>query len=446
MAAPLALQVETAGIMLARVGVLNGSLTLLVREVEFVDDQGYLSRDIGSVKIASQGYVPALKKAAEGGLVPIFFHTHPRGAPRPSKHDDLVDRQLSSVFRLRSRQSHYVSCIFGGTPEATTFTGRVYRADTNDRYEQIDRARVVGRQWRVYESWKGSRQDEVDWGVYDRQVRAFGVEGQHLLGRLKVGVIGAGGTGSAIVEQLVRLGVGSIKIIDFDLVTESNLTRIHESKRQDVGRPKAKVLEAASRRIRRRPAALGIEGNVADQDTARMLTDCDVLFGCTDDHAGRAVLSRLAYWYLMPLIDTGFVITSLQNRIEGAFGRVTTVAPGEPCLICRGRIDPAMIRNERIGADERLRLSAEGYAPGLGEPDPSVVSYTTLVGSYAVSELLDRLFAISGYEDPPSEIIIRLHDRKVNGNRIEGNPDHYCSNRAIWGRGDETPFLAQTWA
>ena len=61
---------------------------------------------------------------------------------------------------------------------------------------------------------------------YDRQARLFGKNGQQLLGKLKVGVIGAGGAGSLIVEYLSRLGIGHLVVADFDRVDISNVPRI----------------------------------------------------------------------------------------------------------------------------------------------------------------------------------------------------------------------------
>ena len=123
--------------------------------------------------------------------------------------------------------------------------------------------------------------------AFDRQIRAFGAQGQRLLGRLRVGVVGGGGTGSAIYEQLLRLGIGSIVPIDNDLVSDTNLTRIHESGVSDVGQPKVEVLAAVAERI-----ALGtvVEPRVAkitERAAFESLRNCDVVFGCTDDNAGR---------------------------------------------------------------------------------------------------------------------------------------------------------------
>jgi tRNA A37 threonylcarbamoyladenosine dehydratase len=64
---------------------------------------------------------------------------------------------------------------------------------------------------------------------FDRQVRAFGKDIQRLLGRLHIGIIGVGGTGSSIAEQLIRLGVGSLTISDDDFFEHSNVNRVYGS-------------------------------------------------------------------------------------------------------------------------------------------------------------------------------------------------------------------------
>lgn len=61
---------------------------------------------------------------------------------------------------------------------------------------------------------------------YDRQARLFGDRGQDVLGGLTVGVIGAGGAGSLIVEYLARLGVGRIIVADPDYIDLTNVPRV----------------------------------------------------------------------------------------------------------------------------------------------------------------------------------------------------------------------------
>src|SRR5439155_11152739 len=69
--------------------------------------------------------------------------------------------------------------------------------------------------------------------AYDRQARLFGDAGQDLLRRTKVGVIGAGGVGSLLVEYLGRLGVGWIVVADPERLDITNLPRVAGSRRWD---------------------------------------------------------------------------------------------------------------------------------------------------------------------------------------------------------------------
>ncbi|MDP3175649.1 MAG: ThiF family adenylyltransferase [Phenylobacterium sp.] len=433
---------EVAGLLLAGRAEGADGITLLVRAVRWIGQEHYGQQDAHGLSIRSAGYVPILKEAGADDEVPIFFHTHPGGRAHPSESDREVDRQVQELFRLRSRQSRYVSVVVGGSPDAPEFTGAVY-SDAGLAPARIDRMRVIGRHLRILAA-ADSDEPSSQPDRFDRQVRAFGMEGQKQLSRVRAGVVGAGGTGSAVCEQLLRLGVGSIVVIDNDVVTASNLTRIHESTHSDIGRPKVHVVGDEAIRIGANTNVSAIEGNVAWEHVARELRHCDVVFGCTDDDAGRAVLSRLAYWYLIPLIDCGFVIESVDGNVRGLFGRVTTVMPGEACLICRRRVDPIRMRNQLLPSAERGRLADEGYAPGLLDPDPAVVAFTTMTASYAVTELLDRLFAYSG-EDAPSELLLRLHARDVRTNRVERVVGHYCDDVRNWGRGDTAPLLGQMW-
>lgn len=69
-----------------------------------------------------------------------------------------------------------------------------------------------------------------------------GTDGQRSLGALRSGVVGAGGTGSAVTEQLARHGVGDLVMLDDDVVVDdTNLTRIHGSTAADLGTTEGKA-------------------------------------------------------------------------------------------------------------------------------------------------------------------------------------------------------------
>lgn len=278
-------------------------------------------------------------------------------------------------------------------------------------------------------------------GRYDRQERVFGRAGQRLLSGLHIGIVGAGGTGSAVVEQLTRLGVGRLTVVDDDVVTETNLTRIHQSETRDVGGPKCEIAG-------RLAADLGVhfgavQGRVTDPRVARELTACDIVFGCTDDHAGRIVLSRMAPRYLQMLVDVGVTVDVIGGRVVGAPCRITVQEPGDLCLSCRGHIDLKVAAAELLPEEDRRARAEEGYVPGLGEPDPSVIAYTTLAASVAVSEMISRLFGFAG--PPAADLLVdpvagrwALLDRP-------GSASDGCTSPETIGSGDLDPFLGLAW-
>lgn len=288
--------------------------------------------------------------------------------------------------------------------------------------------------------------DEPAAEVYDRQIRAFGADGQRLLGNLRVGVVGAGGTGSAVVEQLARLGVGEILVIDPDTINDdgSNVTRVYGSTMADRGVPKVALAQRNADRIGLGSALTAVQGTINDEAIARLLTDRDVIFGCTDDNRGRVTLGRLATWYEIPVIDMGVKLTSSDGRLRAIEGRITVIDPGGGCLQCRGRIDATALQAEILTPDERAQRVDEGYAVGLDEQDPAVVTFTTGVAAHAASELLQRLFALD--DGPPSsELIIRFHARDIRRNSRRGVPGHWCVDSRNLGAGDTVPFLGTTW-
>ena len=411
--------------------------------MHWVPDDAYLRRDATRLSISSLGYVPALGEAETDQSVPIWLHTHPgsEASPRPSEHDELVDEQLADVFRLRAGSPLYGAIVIARTGGRLCFTGHI---ESEDKRNDIDRLWVTGRRFLLLQNWLHDAAPPSD--QFDRNIRAFGGEIQRVLGNLRVAVVGCGGTGSAVIEQLVRLGVRYFHLIDPDTLTAANVTRVYGSYPDRVGEPKVDVSAAHVRQIASDAQVKTTQAKITQQETARLLVDADVVFGCTDDNAGRLVLSRLSSYLLTPVIDCGVLLSSGSGGLlVGIDGRVTVLAPGAACLVCRNRIDLQRAAAELLAAEEHRRLAAEGYAPALLDPEPAVVAYTTQVASAAVSELLERLIHY-GPEHVPTEILLRSHEREVSTNDQDPREGHYCHPETQkLGLGIIEPFLEQTW-
>lgn len=434
--------VETGAVLIAHLVPTGGAgAVLLGADLIDVPEDAYEVRTDQSLQITSEGYVHALKTAREQGAVAIWVHSHPgnHAIPRPSRHDRLVNQQLEGVFGDRTETDQYGYLIVSHADGALTFTGAL----TGPVSGPLDLLSAVGDRWLFRSSYETTAKSTPD--LFDRNVRAFGDGIQTTISQITVAVVGAGGTGSATAEQLCRLGVRSFVLIDPDTLSSSNTTRVYGSTPADVGRAKVDVLGDQLQRIADGVRVERIQGTITTEHVARALLRADVVFGCTDDNAGRLRLSRLPYYYLTPVIDCGIQIhADVDGIISGIFGRVTTLYPGAACLTCRDRIDLRLADAEMRAADEQQRLEKEGYAPALPGVEPAVVAFTTLVASTAVSEFLERLV---GYGETPSptEVILYIHDRAVRANAQDPRPDHYCDPSTRRVGTDRDMFLGLNW-
>ena len=437
------LPLETAGVLLAGIArAPNGDIRLLGRGMRWVPQDAYLAREGDHLSIASQGYVPALAEAERIAAIPIWFHTHPSivGHPTPSMADRKVDQDISDLFRLRSGSELYVTLIASPRDDGITFTGEVHFGDGGKA--SIDRLLRVGDKWQLVNSFN-SAAPQIP-AIFDRSVRAFGPDIQQTLGALRVGIVGCGGTGSAVAEQLVRLGVRHLTLMDADTLTESNVTRVYGSTPGAVGQPKTSILKGHLMAIAPDLECNAVTAMVTLEKTARELIPCDVVFGCTDDNAGRLVLSRFSTFLATPVIDCG-VLLGGDGALASINGRVTTLTPGSACLVCRDRIDLGRAATELRTPEERIRLENEGYAPVLGGIEPAVVTFTTSIASAAINELLERLIGF-GPSPRPTEVLFRWHEREISTNNAKPRPDHYCNPESQKiGKGDSDPFLEQAW-
>jgi len=224
-----------------------------------------------------------------------------------------------------------------------------------------------------------------------RQVLAFGSDGQRRLESLHIGVVGVGGTGSVVGQQLAYLGARAITLIDPDVIEESNLNRVVGATATDVGRPKVDVAADVIATIQPDARIQTIRGDVCDADTARRLLDCDFFFCCTDSEGSRAILNQLAYQYYLPGIDLGVVIRSRNDRITHISGRVQMLTPGQPCLVCSDVLDSEQVRRDLLTEEGRAN---DRYVDGDPVPQPAVISINSTTASLAVTMMLSAVTGI----------------------------------------------------
>lgn len=432
---------ERAAYLICRWASGQHELRLLARELVLVAEDEVQDASSRHMQISSRSFLRAIKKAARTRQAFVFVHSHPANVPGHSVQDDREEQKLFRTAHIRADSAPVHGSLVLSAPECPV--GRVWLPDGS--VAPISTIRVVGNRLRFY---RQGRAVEPNLSLFDRQVRAFGKDLQSLLGAMRIGVVGAGGTGSAVCEQLARLGVGEILIADGQTLDSSNVTRVYGSTTADQGRRKVDIQSDHIGRIGIGTQVRSFASDVTYRSVLEEFRFCDVIFGCTDDEWGRALLNRLAVYYYVPVFDMGVKIDSSAEVIRSVNGRVTTLAAGSPCLFCRGRISADGVRAESIAAvnpAEADRLRQQGYAPELHDPAPAVIPFTTAIAASAVCEMLHRLSGFMGSERRSSEVLHLFDQTRTRTNSGRADPDCFCQDRTYWGRGDVEPFLDSTW-
>jgi molybdopterin-synthase adenylyltransferase len=378
----------------------------------------------------SPGFVADVtKKAKIQGCGLVFAHSHPGdSAPKFSALDDEGESQLAPFLRHRVPNATHVAFVVSRGGAAARVLG------TDNPVRVVE----TGRRHRVLFDGMGGEDQRLEYVRHDRQVRAFGSVGQQRLSQLTIGIVGLGGTGSIVAQQLAHLGVMRFLLIDPDKVEITNLNRLANAFPSDVGKQKTDVARRYIQMVSQDAQVEVVDGDVTRVSVAAHLKSVDIIFGCTDSHGSRAVLQQIAYQYLIPCIDMGTTIVAENGEITHIHGRVQLLAPGLPCLTCCHLLDANEVRQDMMTEFER---KADPYIVGAREPAPSVMSLNATVASLAVTMLLSIVTEMGGKS---RHLIYNAITSSLRTIAHEAHPECFvCSSSGVFARGDSAPLMAR---
>jgi molybdopterin/thiamine biosynthesis adenylyltransferase len=176
---------------------------------------------------------------------------------------------------------------------------------------------------------RGERFSESELERYARHIvlREIGGPGQKALRDAKVLVIGAGGLGAPALQYLAAAGVGTIGVIDDDVVENANLQRQVIHRDQDIGIPK--VFSAQSAMVAQNPyvEVLPYHRRLTDAMAVDLVAEYDLVLDGTDNFETRYLVNRVAVEAGKPLISGAL------SQWEGQIS-VFDPASGAPCYQC----------------------------------------------------------------------------------------------------------------
>ncbi|MFD1106612.1 HesA/MoeB/ThiF family protein [Sphingobium olei] len=171
-------------------------------------------------------------------------------------------------------------------------------------------------------------------------LKEIGGAGQARLSSADVAVIGAGGIGSPAILYLAAAGIGTIRVIDDDMVALSNLQRQVLFGTGDVGAPKAEAAMAAVARLNPDVKLIPINARIDAGNAALILRDADVILDGCDNFATRLAVADAAQTLRIPLVSAAV------GPFEGQLSTYRGWEADKPCYRCLvGAPDDAPERN-----------------------------------------------------------------------------------------------------
>ena len=333
---------------------------------------------------------PFLREAAKYDFGILKIHSHPKGHTEFSTTDDESDRKVfESVFGWLNSDRPHASAIM-------LSDGRMIGRSIHPgiAFSTLKSIAIAGDDVRF---WFQDQKSEALPKFSERHAQLFGSGTTRLLKKLRIAVVGCSGTGSVVVEQLARLGVGEMILVDHDIIEEKNLNRIVGATLEHAQKKALKVDVLAQRveemglgtRVYKFPTSLEEPGAL------RAVSSADLVVGCMDSLVGRHVLCRLARYYLLPYVDVGVKLEALEDgTINQIAGSVHYFQPDGSDFL-----DRSVFSAEALEAEGLLRYNPNaywerlerGYIRGVNVDRPAVISVNMLFASLAVNELLARI-------------------------------------------------------
>ena len=369
---------ERIGFLLTRSYKSDGETQVLAYDYYPIIDENYIKDSLVGARINSNAIRNAMQTSLTEncGVFHIHRHCH-NGKPSESIDDEQgIPPMMESISRLNHNENFGYLIL-----SIDSVLCKVYSPNQKTFFE-ADIFIEVG-----YPMKFVFKDNVLDYEYLERQKRQsfLGEQSIDIFKKINVGIVGYGGGGSHIGQQLAHIGFENIFVFDHDSFEESNINRLIGANYIDI-EERTKKTTIAERTIKNiLPSANVIKIQKKWQDAPEELNRCHVVIGCVDSFIEREQLEAETRRYLIPLMDIGMDI----HKVNGSYsisGQVLLSLPTCFCMKCCGFI-----------TDEKLEIEAKKYGDVGGHPQ--VVWSNGVLASNAVGIIVDLLLGWSGLEN-----------------------------------------------
>jgi molybdopterin-synthase adenylyltransferase len=366
---PHSFAMERVGFISTGMAASRDGLVLLAQEYRPVADEDYVREDTVPVMMGPGAIRKAMQWALTDRVGIFHVHTHGGSGIPTFSGIDLREsaRFVPSFVNVAPQRAHGAIVLSGDAARGQVWLSREGAPDWISEFVEVG---ARNRKWgRV-----GPRRNTTR---LERQ-SFLGAMSSQLLADATIGVVGLGGGGSPIVQQLAHIGVGGYVLADPQAIEDTNTNRLVGATLADVETQMPKV-QIAERLIRGLiPDARIIARAARWQELVDELRDCDVIVGAPDSYAERDQLERFARRNLIAYVDVGMDVHDCGTHGHLISGQVILSIPGYPCLRCCGFL-----------TDRRLKQEAQQY--GAAGAQPQVIWPNGVLASTAVGLIIEQI-------------------------------------------------------
>jgi molybdopterin/thiamine biosynthesis adenylyltransferase len=163
-------------------------------------------------------------------------------------------------------------------------------------------------------------------------VKEFGQRGQKLLASKHAILIGGGGLGSNSANLLIRMGIGSIDIIDYDTIDKTNLHRTSVFSEKDIGGKKTSILKEKLQSVNTDVKVKAINKKVTSKNIDSLISNADVIIDGTDNIPLRLLINERAIKHKIPWVYAGVfetvgMVMAILPKKTACFHCITPIIP-----------------------------------------------------------------------------------------------------------------------
>jgi len=370
---------ERIGFIGSRHKVLSTGTTIIFMTDYFpVPDNQYINDPDVGARINSTAIRESLQRIIDHkiGVFHTHYHTFSANSPEFSFTDMKDNPEIIKSFGYADKKQVHGMIVLGNSE-----MNALVKIPGESELRQV--TRIIGVGYPMTISIPAKTIERTSKKRYDRQ-SFLGKNAQLVISQVRVCIVGLGGGGSHIVQQLAHLGIKNYTIFDYDKVDETNLNRLIGAGLIDVtnGTKKVDVARTIIESLHKDANIKIVDDNW--MNTPANLQECDVVFGCVDSYIARRDLESECRRYMIPLIDIGMdVHDGYENEAPSMAGQIILSIPGEPCMHCLGFL-----------TEPNLAREAAKYGAAGGRPQ--VVWANGVLASQTVGIFVDLITGWSG--------------------------------------------------